>query len=209
MKPLFRILFIVALFCGVSSFARASAVNFHVQVLDPNICVSNPSACIILDTSAPINIDLTAGTCVLAGVPNLPSGSDFGCAVLLNLTIPPQDITSLNLTFSGLGGLTFECDTTGIGAVGSIFSQSSCGASGPDTDTFSFFGGSFPFFSEAVIYENGVDPDLFMDGSGTINQAPFVPTPEPDSLLLLSTGAMMMAGGLFAKRQRRFAFGKK
>jgi hypothetical protein len=53
-----------------------------------------------------------------------------------------------------------------------------------------------------IILEEGVDPTLFK-GSGTAD-----PVPEPDSLLLLSTGAMMMATGLFMKR-RRFAFGRK
>jgi hypothetical protein len=212
MKCLLRVLFILTLilFCGsVASHAQRGA-DFHVQVLDPNICFSDPAACIILDASAPISLSLNANTCKLAGVPDLPSGSDYGCAVLFNLTLPPETITSLNITFSGLGDLTFECDTTGIGNVGSIFSQSSCGSLGGGTDTFSFFDGSFPFFSEAVIFENGVSPDLFQDGTGTVNQPPFVATPEPASLLLLSTGVMMMAAGLYLTKQRGlFAFAKK
>lgn len=149
---------------------------------------------------------LNASTCKLAGVPDLPSGSDFGCAILFNLTLPPENITSLNVTFAGLGDLTFDCPTT---AAASIFSQSSCGSSGPGTDTFSFFDGSLPFFHEAVIYESGVSPDLFQDGTGNVNQPPFVPTPEPDSILLLSTGVMMFGGAYFAKRRQLFAFGKK
>ena len=179
MKHLLRVLLILALLCGVSSFARASAVDFHVQVLDPNVCGSIPiaSGCLILDSSAPINVSLTAATCQFAGVPNLPPGSDYGCAVLLNLT--PNDITSLNVTFSGLGSLTFDCPTSGVGSVGSIFASSSCGSSGPGTDTFSFFDGSLPFLGEAIIYETGVSPDLFQSGTGDVNQPPFVPTPEP------------------------------
>src|SRR5437588_10871838 len=40
MKSLLRVLFVVALFCGVASHAHASVVDFHVQVLDPvNVCI--------------------------------------------------------------------------------------------------------------------------------------------------------------------------
>lgn len=209
MKYLFRVLFCVALFCGLATHAKAQrGVDFHVQVLDPNICISNPSFCLVLDPSAPVNVSLDALACQIAGVPNLPSNpGTYGCAILLNVILPPQDITSLNLTFSGLSGLTFECDTTGDGGVGSIFSDSSCGQSGPGSDTFSFFDGSLPFLGEAVIYESGVDPTIFVDGTAAVNQPPFVPTPEPASLLLLSTGAMM-AGLYFVKQRRQFAFAR-
>lgn len=204
MKYLLRVLFILALLCGVSSFARASAVDFHVQVLDPNICISDPSACVIFNASDPISVSLSAATCHLAGVPDLPQGSDYGCAVLFNLTLPPEAITSLNVTFTGLGSLTFDCPTSPVGNVGSIFGSSSCGSSGPGTDTFSFFDGSLPFLGEAIIYESGVSADLFQNGTGNVNQPPFVPTPEPESLLLLSTG-VMMAGGYLAGKRRLLA----
>ncbi len=203
MNYLLRVLFILALFFAVTSHARAD--NFHMQVLDPNICITDPSVCLIFDNSEPITISLNAETCKLAGVPDLPAGSDYGCAVLFNLT--SEDITSLNLTFSGLGGLTFDCETT---VPGSIFADNSCGSSGGGIDTFSFYGGVLPPLGEAVIYESGVSPDLFQDGMADVNEPPILFTPEPDSLLLLSTGVMMMTTGLFVKRQRRlFALGKK
>jgi len=210
MKYLLRVLFILALFCGVTSHARAD--NFHMQVLDPNICFTDPSVCLIFNNSEPITISLNAETCKLAGVPDLPAGSDYGCAVLFNLT--GEDITSLNITFSGLEGLTFDCETS---VPGSIFADNSCGSSGGGVDTFSFYGGVLapftlcdPSSGEAIIYENGVSPDLFQGGTADVNEPPILFTPEPDSLLLLSTGAMMMTAGLFVKRQRRlFALGKK
>jgi hypothetical protein len=53
-----------------------------------------------------------------------------------------------------------------------------------------------------VIFESGLDPAT-VEGTGMVN------TPEPESLLLFSTGAMMMMAGLFLKKQPRFAFRKK
>jgi hypothetical protein len=211
MKYLLRVLFVLALFFGVTSGARAQ--GFHMQVLDPgNICGSldDVTGCIIIDSSAPLSIDLTAASCQIAGVPNLPSDPNtYGCAVLLNVT--GEDITSLNLTFSGLEGEMLNCDTL----PGSIFADHSCGTSGGGVDSFSFFDGVLPTLSWssngiAIIYEEGANPDLFADGTGDVNQPPILFTPEPEPLLLLSTGVMMMMAGLFVKRRRQlFAYGKK
>jgi hypothetical protein len=113
-----------------------------------------------------------------------------------------ETFTSLDMTFTGLDGLTFDCPTSDPK---SIFSSSICSSSG-GVDTLSFSGGDgLPGGQIMIIFEEGADPALF-SGTGMVGTA----TPEPESLLLLSTGAMMMTAGLFVnKRRGRFGIAKK
>lgn len=191
MRHLLRLIFVLTVILGSASYGRA--VDFHVKVLDPaNFCVDNPSACVIFDTTAPLTATFSASTCMLAGVPGLPSDpSTYGCLALFNATSTP--ITSLDLSFSGLGPLTYQCDTTGPGVV---FSSASCGPSG-GADNFYFYNGVLDPFNLAIVYENGADPDLF-DGTGSVNTP--APVPEPAPLVLLLTGTLL-TGAFFFKRQ--------
>jgi hypothetical protein len=188
-------LFVLALFCGAN---RAQGVDFHVQVLDPNVCSADPSLCTIVDASSTFPVTFTAETCSFAGVPGLPMDpKTYGCLIVVNDTT--TNFTNLGMDFPGLGSLTFDCPTT---TPGSIFTESHCESSG-GIDSFFFSGGpGLTPTKEFVVYENGVDPSLF-HGTGEVNEAP-----EPDSLLLLSTG-VMMAGLYLAKQRHLLAFLKK
>jgi hypothetical protein len=203
MKYLLRVLFVLALFCGITSHARAAGVDFHVQVLDPVCTVSSPIVCTVVDPSVPFPVTFTTTTCSLFF--GSPAPSTNGCFEVINATA--ESFTSLDITLTGFGNATFDCPTTGTSPA-SIFTNSSCD---PGED-LSFFGGSglAPTKTLAVliqITDQGVTDGLTIgefSGTATVN-----PTPEPESLLLLSTGAMMMTAGLFMKRQRGFAFSKK
>lgn len=214
MKAILSVFFALAVVFGITRQAQA----VHIDILDPNpnLCGANPvaSGCIIFDPSQPITIDLTPQACVFAGV---ESGiGDYGCAILLNLAWPPQDITSLNMTFSGLGGLDVGCETGGLPGFPGIFSTAECGPLGGGLEGFSFFDGSFGPGQIAIIFEDGINPcpekvgacTLFQGGTGTTNADPLSFVPEPDSLLLLATGTMM-AGLYMATRHRLFAFLRK
>lgn len=195
-----RILFLfgLALFCGS---VAGHASGFHSTILDP-VCNPADTQCTLNppDIGVPFSVSLDAVTCTDAGVSPLPSG-DYGCFAGDNLTGVP--LTSFTLDFAAISGVT-SCDTDITGVTPSpAFSVSACtpidGGLGGYALTFS--GGSIAPGHTFVILEEGADPDSFI-GSAVAD------TPEPDSLLLLSTGTMMM-GLYLAGRTRLFAFLKK
>lgn len=190
----------VVLFCGS---VACHAQRFHVQVLDP-VCVTDPdAACTILgpDLGVPFGINLTASTCADQGVTGLPADTPFGCFVGTNNTGVALNSVALQFSNAGLAGASCDTDLFGTQPP-AAFASSSCSNPGGSEFDLLFTGGAINNTRQFVIVEVGLDPSLF-DGFATVANAP-----EPDSLLLLSTGAMMMIGGLFLKRRQLLAVGK-
>jgi hypothetical protein len=195
-----------AMFCGSLT---AHAQGFHAQVLDPS-CNLTSTECGVgfTDIGVPFSVALSAGQCtsdaIMPPITGLPTdGTPFGCFLGNNDT--GVSITSITLDFASIAGVT-SCDTLLPGDVtpGPAFSLNTCNVDSAGGFDLSFSGG--PGVADGhqfVILEEGVDPSKFV---GMVNVAS---TPEPDSLLLFSTGAMMMAAGLFLSNRRRFAFLKK
>jgi hypothetical protein len=191
MKSFLRVLFILALFCGVSSFAHAAEIDFHVQVLDPaNTCDPTTSFCTIIDPSQTLQVTFLEAACTPFGI------VADGCLVLANNTLSTT-FTNLSLSFTVPAGTNATCGTDGTN-----FASAICGASGGIANFFFSGGPGLAPLHEFVISESGIDPAELV-GTASVN------TPEPESLLLFSTGALMMAAGLLMKRQRGFAFSKK
>ena len=91
MKYLLRILFIMALFCGLLQAPDAQrACDFHVQVLDPKCAASlMPAFAGYLTPSAPISVGLDClGLSNCWSTKSSVESSTYGCAILLNLVVP-------------------------------------------------------------------------------------------------------------------------
>jgi hypothetical protein len=202
MKCLRFLLALAMLFCGFSTLAKAS--NFHATVLDPppTNC-SIPTECNVGEQLS-FPITLTTMECTDINVPPTPppTPATDGCFKGFNAT--GETITSLEVTFADTTGLgTLTCDTADNppGLPSTVFgADPTCTQSG-STYTLMFSGGAgIAPDGTFIIFEDGAPPGDLGTDSATVGVA----TPEPDSLLLLSTGAL---GGLCAFWRRRFGFG--
>jgi hypothetical protein len=213
MTRVLRFLCAAALVCGLAGVAKAD--DFQMQVVDPTF---TPTAI----TSDSFNI--TLGTCQPNQLPTSLVGTYIGCFTGINLTGAP--ITSLQVLipiFSYQGSL----QTAGCApAAGQIFHTVTCGTTANGLDFYvDFSNGSI------AAAANGGDCDYDGDAKGlnqddyacdtssifTIAEAgvPAGPngefpknfsveanvTPEPNSILLLSTGVLSI--GLFGAFRRR------
>ena len=209
-------LFVIALSCG-SVTSHAQGIDFHTTVLDPTCPIDNSVCGVdVSDLGVPFPVSFTQQNCTTEGI-NGPGGSiPYGCFIGTNFTGGTITSFSLDFTSSALLGATCDTQTPGITftptspITGPAFGVSGCTPDRNGGFDVSFSGGNIVYPRQFVILEIGVTPCPV----GTVSadclsaSATADPTPEPNSLLLLSTG-VMMSGLYLAKRQRLFAFRKR
>lgn len=187
------------LLCVVSAIAKAAPVDFQVVVIDPP-----PSNLIVPITSNSFTFGFSP--CVSPG--QVPSGTPYvGCFTGENVT--GQTLTSLLLFISSIPNGNDTCGFSGTGL--DIFPSVLCTVTNNGYLLY-FSGGNIPtanghapddaeFNRDSVftIAESGIDPSAFPQVTANFNA---VPTPEPDSIVLLSTG-LITGGGLIVGNLRR------
>jgi hypothetical protein len=198
MKTL-RFLLATTLLSGLGAVANASAVGFQVIVIDPP-----PSNLIHPITSD--SFTFTFATCVSPG--QVPQGTSYvGCFTGENAT--GHTLSSLQMFIPVTGTIDCSKSTTGL----DLFTAVSCTAA-QGGYILNYTGGNIPtsngnspdnanFNRDSVftIAESGVDPGSFPQVTANFNP---VATPEPDSLLLLSTGLLSGGGLIFRDLRRRY-----
>lgn len=186
----FRTLFAILLACTLCGMAKADPVDFHMVVVDPP---SGFNTVPITSLSSPTPIVFSA--CVPGEIPGTVDPYE-GCASFENSTTGP--ITNLLLEFPDTNALNSQSASCAPdpGVIGSssvdFFQSASCSLTNGEY-ILDFTDGSIPVGALFTIAEDGVCADDFPTGS--LSSAP-----EPASIWLLSTGALMLAGFYFKRR---------
>lgn len=189
----FYCLVLIALVFGCMGQAKADPVDFHIRVLDPPP-PANPSYPLYLISTTSFDVSFTP---CLTG--ELPSGMTAdGCFAARNIS--GLDWVGLDFSFPSGGVLTGQTASCAPAPSDNIFSATDCPLD-PANGAFDLG------FSEGVIHngdyffitEDGVvPPEDFPTGSVTAT----VLTPEPEPMVLLSTGVLLFGCLLYAERLR-------
>jgi hypothetical protein len=188
---LLRCFFALTLVCAMSGLAKADPVDFHMVVVDPPAAgfITTP----ITSLTPPPVVSFSA--CVPGQIPGTVDPYE-GCASFENSTSSP--LTFLQLEFpntSALNSQTANCSLDPGNATAVNFFQTVSCALVNGNYILDFSNGSIPVGDLFTIAENGVAPDCFPDGTLTS-------TPEPSSIWLMATGALML-GSFFYSRHRK------
>lgn len=181
-----RCLVVAAFVCGCTGLAGAAPIDFHMHVLDP----APPTFSVLPITSTPFTFSFTP-----CSANELPDGMTAdGCFAGVNRT--GQDWTNLQLTFTDNGVLAGQPPDCSPAPADNIFSSTDCSLVG-STYILAFSDGVLSNNAFFFITEDGVlPPEGFGTGTGTVL------TPEPASVVLLSTGLVLFVL-LFNKERRR------
>lgn len=183
-------LVLIALFCGCTVLAKADPVDFHMRVLDPPPD-PDPSYPLYVITSTSFDVSFTA--CVAGELPG--DNTADGCFAGRNLS--GQDWDNLQLSFPAGGSLTGQTANCAAGPSDDVFSSTDCPAQ-PDADgtyDLGFADGVIPNGAYFFITEDGVVPATdFPSGTATVL------TPEPRSIMLLSTGVLLFGWLFYGER---------
>jgi hypothetical protein len=194
-----RYLLAASLACTLTAISQAAPVNFQVVVIDPP-----PSNLITPITSDSFTFSFSP--CVSPG--QVPAGTSYvGCFTGENVT--GHTLTSLQLFIPTIPNANDTCGFSGTGL--DVFPSVLCTSTNNGYLLY-FSGGNIPSatghapddaefnrHSVFTIAESGIDPSAFPEVTANFNM---VSTPEPDSLVLLSTG-LLSGGGFFVRELRR------
>lgn len=187
-------LVLIALIFGCIGPAKADPIDFHIRVLDPPP-PANPSYPLFPISSTSFDVSFTP--CIIG---ELPSGMTAdGCFAGRNVS--GLDWTGLDMSFPDGGVLAGQPASCAPAPSDNIFNATDCPVNPAN--------GSYDLgFSDGVIHngdyffitEDGVVPPTdFPTGQVTASTAM---TPEPASIVLLSTGILLFGCLLFGERSR-------
>jgi hypothetical protein len=184
MKAGCKLLLVMAVLCGMSSFALGDDLDFKMDVLDPP--AFDPSYTVFVIQSTTFSVTFTP--CV-AG--ELPGGiTADGCFAGVNNT--GQTWTGLDMIFPNTAALGSQPASCAPSSPDSIFPNTSCGLVGDGSAYFlSYSGGIIPSYPSTpgdlfFIAESGVPAADFP--TGTVTAEVMATTPEPGTLVFALTG---------------------
>jgi hypothetical protein len=190
----FYCLVLITLVFGCTGLAKADPVDFHIKVLDP-LPPDAPSYPLYLISGTSFNVSFTS--CITG---ELPSGMTAdGCFAGRNVS--GLAWTGLDMSFPDGGVLAGQPASCAPAPSDNIFSGTDCPVN-PANGSYDlgFFDGTIHNGDYFFITEDGVVPPTdFPTGLVTASTAM---TPEPASMVLLSTGILLFGCLLYRERSR-------